>query len=473
MKFFRGLRSLMVRMIVSHIAVAVLTSVSAVLILALVVATVLQNLSVEDYHDLGAVAVAEWQLGVPDGQPNVSDLPPGFSVIVGPDKLVIYSYGDTTCRATQRLADCAPELLDSMPGQRFVQVKGERRAEIVTNLVGGQRVISRYGHPSGELSLILGNFNVSGTLPFALMVAVAVTVLAIPLALLLGWLWARPLAKRLSRIRQASYQFAAGDLQVRVRDQHKDEVGELAQQFDEMSNNLEQNLFVLRELAQRNVELTQQAELAAIQTERVRLSRDLHDDIAQQLFSLSVGAAVLPDLIERDQLQSVAQAKAIASLAEKTLLDLRDLLVELRPSSVLQRGLTEALQELCEQWQTSHHIKLNYSFMLTGQYIPAAIEDIIYRVMQEALHNIVKHAAASNVEVSLVEGRNQLTLSVTDDGKGFDPNQTSTQSKFGLLSMRERAQMVGGKLVVESDTARGTTIRMTLPLQRENGALPE
>src|SRR6185436_15433223 len=111
--------------------------------------------------------------------------------------------------------------------------------------------------------------------------------------------WARPLGRRLSTLTQASRRFAAGEFSVRVRDRNRDEVGELGRQFDDMAGVLEQNVGVLRDMVQRNAELAQQAEQVAIQAERVRLSRDLHDAIAQRLFSLSVSTATLPDLIQR------------------------------------------------------------------------------------------------------------------------------------------------------------------------------
>jgi NarL family two-component system sensor histidine kinase LiaS len=304
---------------------------------------------------------------------------------------------------------------------------------------------------------------VYGTLNFTLVVATAMAILSVPLALLFSWLWARPLGRRLSTLTQASRRFAAGEFSVRVRDQHRDEVGELGRQFDDMAGALEQNVGVLRDMVQRNAELAQQAEQAAIQAERVRLSRDLHDAIAQRLFSLSVSTATLPDLIRRDQQQGIEQARTIASMAEQTLLDLRALLLDLRPSNVLQRGLVEAIRSLCSEWQKSSHATTDCSLMLTGKHIPAPIEDVIYRVTQEALSNVARHANSSSVHVSLVEGQRQITLSITDDGTGFDPASVVSHGKFGLISMRERAQSIGGSIAIESDTARGTTLRMTLP----------
>jgi signal transduction histidine kinase len=181
------------------------------------------------------------------------------------------------------------------------------------------------------------------------------------------------------------------------------------------------------------------------------------------LFSLSVSASTLPSLIERDQQGGVEQARAIAGLAEHTLLDLRSLLLELRPSSLLQQGLSEALRSLC----TESGVEAECSLILTGHYVPAPIEDIVYRIAQEAISNVNKHAEASSVTISLVEGKRKLTMSVSDDGSGFDPEHVKGSGKFGLMSMRERANSVGGELTIESDPTRGTTIQVILPLERD------
>jgi NarL family two-component system sensor histidine kinase LiaS len=462
-------RSLSSRMVLSHVLVAALTSVIGVMLLLALLALAVRNISAADYRGLAFYAVQQWLMGEPDGQPNKPEhlLPSGFSLIVSPEHIVLFSHGETPCRANVVLAECAPDLVGLPVGERFYTVGEERWAEVVINMIHGEQAIIRRGPPFSELFLAIPGFPIYGNVAFIVAVSLTIAVLAVPLALAMAWLWARPLGHRLSTIAQASRRFANGEFQVRINDPSHDEVGDLAHQFDDMADMLEQNVSVLRDMAQRNAELAQQAEQAAIQAERVRLSRDLHDAIAQRLFSLSVSTASLPDLIQRDQIQGVEQARAIASIAEQTLLDLRSLLLELRPSSVMQRGLSEALNALCDEWQTAYHLLVECSLMLTGKYIPAAIEDVLYRVAQEALNNVAKHAKAKSVQLSAVEGQRQITLSVTDDGQGFADTMSRANGKFGLISMQERARSVGGSLVIESDTSRGTTIRLTLPLERE------
>ena len=101
--------------------------------------------------------------------------------------------------------------------------------------------------------------------------------------------------------------------------------------------------------------------------------------------------------------------------------------------------------------------------MLSGTPLPAAVEDVLYRAAQEALSNATRHAGARTVHVSVVEGRRRVTLSVTDDGGGFDP-AVRTGSGFGLVGMRERVRSIGGEVWIESERGRGTTVRVELPL---------
>jgi signal transduction histidine kinase len=462
----RYLRSLTVRMVLSHMLIATLTCIITMAILVLVLIKLTQVASIEHYRALARETVAAWQFSDPQGLPNALGLPPGLGLVVAPDDTILFSRGDTPCRVGMRLRDCAAELIARPEGAQFFTRNGQRWGEVVQPTATGQRVMVQYGPLSGEPSLMLADVVITGTIPFLLVITGAMLVISVPLSLILAWLWARPLIRRVSLLAQVSQRFAGGDFAVRVNEHRQDEIGALAQQFDAMADTLALNVSVLRDLAERNAQLAQQAEQSAILAERARLSRDLHDEIAQQLFSLSVSAATLPSMIEQDTSRGVVQAQSIAERAEQTLLSLRTLLIELRPADLVERGLAAALQELCAAWQAAHPVALECSVVVTGKRIAAGIEDALYRIAQEALNNVAKHAQASSVVLALVEGQRQITLSISDDGVGFDPTYGATSGHFGLISMRERAAAVGGCLEIESDTARGTTLRVTLPLDR-------
>lgn len=469
-KMRRILRSFTTRMVVSHIMVAAVTA----LIVAVAQATIIwqsvehKREETDTYGWISALYAKDWLIGAPDGRPNQQRVDPadGSTLVVGSNGRVVWTQGDTDCRPYVSLAVCAPDLAAMTLNRNSVE-QFERDGETWTNsmfrTVTDHRIYMQRGPLELEPGMIIGEFQIYGYEEFIGFGILSIALPAIPIALIMAWLLARPQLRRLSTITEISRRFSDGDLRARVNENRQDEVGRLAQQFDDMADGLEQNIYALRDLAQRNADLAQQAEEAAIHAERVRISRDLHDAIAQRLFSLSVSASTLPDLIARDQDGGVEQAKAIAGLAEHTLLDLRSLLLELRPTTVLQKGLSEALRSLC----TESAVEAECSLILTGHYIPAPIEDIVYRIAQEALSNANKHAAASSVTVSLVEGKRKLTMSVSDDGMGFDPTAVKGSGKFGLMSMRERANLVGGELAIESNPTRGTTIQLILPLERE------
>jgi signal transduction histidine kinase len=139
-------------------------------------------------------------------------------------------------------------------------------------------------------------------------------------------------------------------------------------------------------------------------------------------------------------------------------------LVELRPSTLVEYGLAEALRKLTEDWQTNNHIPVNLAVYLGGSHIPVGVQEVIFRVAQEGLTNIAKHAKATAVDMSLVEGQSQIMFSLTDDGIGFKSENARNNARFGLISMQERTRAIGGSLAIESDTQKGTTIRLKLPL---------
>lgn len=464
----RWFRSLTVRMIVNHLLVTMLASALGGACLAALFFVLQSRLKPEDYAAFATLPAFEWLFGGVDGQPNPpnQNVPAGYSLLVSAADQVEFSQGDTTCRAGMHLKDCAPDLIGSVPGQRAFMVDGVQWSEVVVKTTLNQRAITQRAPAVVEPCIFISEvIGACSRVTFTLSLVAVMTTLSLPVALILGWLSARPLIRRLHRITDANRYFSAGDFTVRVHDPNRDEIGTLAAQFDDTAATLAQNVITLRELAERNAQLAQAAEDSAIRAERVRLSRDLHDAIAQRLFSLSVSAANLPAIIERDPQRGVEQARAVASLSEQTLLELRTLLVEMRPSMVMQRGLNEALRTLCNEWSSAHHIQIEYSALLSGQYLASPLEDAAYRIVQEALSNIDKHANADAVHISLLESQRQLTVSITDNGCGFNHDRISERGAghFGLITMQERAQALGGMVIVESDTLRGTTIRANLP----------
>jgi len=302
-----------------------------------------------------------------------------------------------------------------------------------------------------------------------------IALVILPLSMISSYMIAKfttdSLGQRLEALFRASEQFANGNFIVRIHDDHDDDVGHISRQFNSMADVMLQSIHFLRDLAQSNSQMVNQAELIAVQAERGRLSRELHDSIAQHLFSLSASAHSLPQLINNDVPASIKQAARIAELAQQANLEMREILIDLRPIDVIEDGLAEALENLCNKWKQTHHIDITCTLMLLGRHINRAVEDVVYRVTQEALANVAKHANAQMVTVSVLESQTQLTVSITDDGKGFNAEKNIEGVHFGLVSMTERARAVGGTFEITSDTGKGTTVRIVMPLRTEQDEL--
>lgn len=209
-------------------------------------------------------------------------------------------------------------------------------------------------------------------------------------------------------------------------------------------------------LAIENARLRSEAEKAAMAAERSRLARDLHDAVTQTLFSASLIAEVLPRLWDRDPEQGRSRLEELRQLTRGALAEMRTLLLELRPAALTEAPLGDLVRQLTEAMTGRARIPVNYS--RNGECAPPpAVQIAFYRITQEALNNIVRHAGAETVDVELHCDANRVALHVTDDGRGFEPESVSSQH-LGVSIMRERASAIGADLTIESELGQGTCI---------------
>jgi two-component system nitrate/nitrite sensor histidine kinase NarX len=207
-------------------------------------------------------------------------------------------------------------------------------------------------------------------------------------------------------------------------------------------------------------------DFAAVQ-ERQRLARDLHDAVTQTLFSASLIAEVLPRLWERRPEDVHRNFRELQHLARSALAEMRTLLLELRPAALTKQRLGELVTQLAEGMQG--RLGAEVSIAVDGQCtLPDAVHLALYRIMQEALHNIAKHAAATRVGVRLHCDPQAVALAIHDHGRGFDPDRASA-GHFGIGIMRERAAAIGATLEIQSTLHADTSIRVWWP---EPGAPP-
>jgi PAS domain S-box-containing protein len=210
-----------------------------------------------------------------------------------------------------------------------------------------------------------------------------------------------------------------------------------------------------------NAELYEHAQALAVMEERQRLARNLHDAVNQSLFSAGLIAEVLPRLWERDQDLARQSLEDLRRLTQGAMAEMRALLAELRPSTLTDTDLGDLLRLLGNAFTGRTNIPATVT--VTGEgVLPAEAQVAIYRICQEALNNVAKHAGASMLEMDLKHEDDTIELNIRDDGRGFDPEKTAF-GHYGLGMMRERAEAAGARLSISSQPGHGTelTIRWT------------
>ena len=202
--------------------------------------------------------------------------------------------------------------------------------------------------------------------------------------------------------------------------------------------------------------------VTAQEEERTRISRELHDQLGQEVTALGLKLAIVrnaPELAVPLRAEIEKAEKLVAALDD----DVEFLVWQLRPTGLNELGIAEALSDYVESW--SAHFEVSGEFRATvKRRLPAEIETVLYRVAQEALSNVAKHAGASHARVTLELVEGFAIVRVEDDGVGFDPDAPKEPRAMGLVGMRERASLVGGLLIVDSSPGKGTRVTVRIPL---------
>nr|WP_251070004.1 GAF domain-containing sensor histidine kinase [Streptomyces sp. ISL-96] len=216
-------------------------------------------------------------------------------------------------------------------------------------------------------------------------------------------------------------------------------------------------------IALTNARLYERSRELTIAEERSRLAHELHDAVSQKLFSLRLTAQAAAALVDRDPARAKGELQQVAALAAEAADELRAAVVELRPAALDEDGLIATLRTQIQVMDRAHTARVTFH-SLGVRALPAAQEEALLRVAQEALHNALRHSGAAHVDVVLEKSGQGARLKVRDDGSGFDPKTVRRAGRhLGLVSMRDRAGGAGGTLTVESAPGKGTTIEMEVP----------
>jgi signal transduction histidine kinase len=293
-----------------------------------------------------------------------------------------------------------------------------------------------------------------------LLTTVLVSTIGITAAALLTWALTRPVL-HLVKVTQA---VGRGDFSPRVPRWADDELGELADAFNVMAAALAK---ADEERAEREQLRAQYVSgvIAAQEEERKRIARELHDSTSQSLTSLILGLRAMTETCGQPDIRQ--RAEELRSVTSRTLEEVHALSLQLRPSVLDDLGLPAALERHIADCRRRYALDIDLA--ITGcesERLPSAVETALYRIVQESLTNIARHAQASTASV-FIERRDQAVRAIIeDDGCGFNPETASKQDgHLGLYGIRERAELLGGKLTIESEPEHGASLFVEIPVK--------
>lgn len=216
-------------------------------------------------------------------------------------------------------------------------------------------------------------------------------------------------------------------------------------------------------VAVENARLYEQASEVALMGERNRIARDLHDRVSQVLYSINLFASAARTYLSRgDATAAAAPLEQVQKQAGSGLAEMRALIFELRPESLKEEGIIRAIEKLVASSEDRYGVRVQSELPEVEPDIPLAAKEMLYRVTSEAVHNIAKHAQATEAQIVLASQPEHLVLDIRDNGKGFDPTG-EFPGHLGLKSMRERAAQFAGTFDIESSPGAGTHIRVRIP----------
>jgi two-component system sensor histidine kinase UhpB len=327
----------------------------------------------------------------------------------------------------------------------FYKILAANAAIVTAGAVGGTAISIRHGalHP--------------GAAHYDLIVIFVAAGVAVSLAA--NYLVLRAVLRPLDHLQRAVNDVQAGASGVRV-----ERAGLTDERFDHLADTFDQMIETQERDADRLRHLAGQI-LRAQEEERRRIARELHDEAAQSMTSLLVRLR----LLEQARTPDVAQQRVqeLRELTTRALDDVRRIAVELRPSVLDDLGLVDALHAHIDGLNRTGAVRTTCTADgLDGARLPAEVELALYRVAQEALTNVRRHAGATQAKVRLTRAGGAVELLVEDDGAGFDPSRPRAETGLGLAGMRERMALIGGSLAVRSAPGQGTKIIATANVQR-------
>jgi len=246
----------------------------------------------------------------------------------------------------------------------------------------------------------------------------------------------------------------------------EDEVGRLGEQLGRISKKWEDQVTTLQRLSTHNAELAEQARVSAIVEERQRLARELHDAVSQQLFAISMTATAVGRTLDKDFEKAKRQVALIEEMAAVAQSEMRALLLHLRPVYLEGKPLEQGLIELVNEFKVKVPMEIIFE-MDKGIDLMKGIENHLFRIIQEAMSNALRHSKANKMEIRIHLRQDIVRLVIRDDGVGFELDDKK-QTSYGLSNMKERVTEFGGSIQFITALNKGTRIEITIPIVHED-----
>jgi signal transduction histidine kinase len=230
-----------------------------------------------------------------------------------------------------------------------------------------------------------------------------------------------------------------------------------------LARNLKRSVSQARQ-AEREIRALSARLIDAQEEERARLARELHDDLSQQIAALSIGMSNLKREIPPEQAEAREQSDRLQQKLVQAAESIRRLSHELHPAVLEHSGLAAALRAYCAEFASLTGIHVTFQAHGSFERLPSPVALCVFRISQEALQNVAKHAQAGEAQVELSRADGILCLSVSDRGAGIQPGRAGTGAGLGLVSIKERTRLVNGACEIQSKPSQGTTVRVRIPV---------
>lgn len=280
-----------------------------------------------------------------------------------------------------------------------------------------------------------------------------------------GFLYGYTITRRMEELIEAIMRFERGNFTYRLPVDGEDEISLIGTHLNQMAERIEKQVASLQKLSTEKAEWEERQKQAVISEERQRLARELHDAVSQQLFAISLMSSAIKETLSDEENPMGKRIALIEKMAGNAQNEMRALLLHLRPVTLEGKGLKEGLEELLEEFKAKHPIDIYWEVESLPNLLKG-IEDQLFRIVQEGLSNVFRHAQATSITVRLVARNRYVYLRIIDNGVGFDMSKVK-HSSYGLQSIQERASEIGGIAEVVSFPGKGTQVEVKVPIVME------